>query len=266
MDTETGQNESHYNELADEASTLLIQENPNPEDDDNLLGDIPPWSPTEIAVTSVAGVTVAIAIGTLLLSSNPIVLVIGILGLLIPPYTAFQEQKMRDCAAMEETSETMENELGNLKKQNERLAVENKKLGTSVAKLGELQTTFEEISAMGEVAMDDLEEQLKGSKKILEDLQKNSLAVVLGNVLDIILSSDLNDDAELSDKEIDFLIKKLEGINNIEIDDERMKKLIIDGGRDIAAVCELCQNIMDNDPNTGPVNSDEFFEKTITFL
>ena len=59
----------------------------------------------------------------------------------------------------------------------------------------------------------------------------------------------------LSDDEIDHLIKKIENINNVEIDDKMAKKMIIDAGRGTEAVMALLKDVLDDDPNTGPNDS-----------
>jgi len=69
----------------------------NPEDDDDLFEDIPDWTWLEITITGLAAVTVVASIGAVLISTSRIVLVNGLVALLIPPYSAFQEQKITEC-------------------------------------------------------------------------------------------------------------------------------------------------------------------------
>jgi len=248
MDVETAEGQPPSLSFVDENSPLLINE--NPEDDDVLLGDIPPWTPLEISVTALATLTVVSAIGALLISSNPFVMGTGLLGLLIPPYSAFQEQKKTECIVIEETNETMASELDNLKEESERLEGATKDLGMSIVKVMEV------------ASLDVLEEQLKESEHLLSELQMSNLDAVLDNIFDVLLACDKDKNDELTDDEIDNLIKSLEGINNIEINDGLMKELIIKEGRNVGAVLKLCRNIMDTDPGTGPVDKDE----VITFL
>ena len=70
----------------------------NPEDDDYYLVPIPPWTAREIAITALATTTVVMSIIIVLLPFlNPLVLITGILGIIVPPYAALQEQKITDC-------------------------------------------------------------------------------------------------------------------------------------------------------------------------
>jgi len=127
MDIETGGIQTKY-----DGSILTGQD--DPEANDVILGDIPPWTTSEIFVTAMATVTTATAMVSMAISANPFVLISGAVGVLVPPYVAFQQQKITDCKEMEKTNAVMDRELNNLKHENERLEVENKKLETSVAK------------------------------------------------------------------------------------------------------------------------------------
>jgi uncharacterized membrane protein (DUF106 family) len=65
---------------------------------------------------------------------NPFIYAVSIAGILIPPYSAFQEQKITDCRAMKETNLAMDREMENLKFNNERLQEENASIEGSVGR------------------------------------------------------------------------------------------------------------------------------------
>merc|ERR1712242_167183 len=130
-----------------------------------------------------------------------------------------------------ETNEAMERELTNLKYENERLTGENEKLEKSVDGLKDLTDVFEEIREMEDASLDILEEQLIQSKEILDKMDDNKLNMVLGNIFDIVEACDQDGDMNLSDSETDMLIKQIESINKVEINDELCRKLIVEAGR-----------------------------------
>ena len=86
-----------------ESTPLLISElktgnNVTNSSDDYYLVPIPPWTAREIVITSLATSTVVVSIIIVLLPFlNPLVLITGILGIIVPPYAALQEQKITDC-------------------------------------------------------------------------------------------------------------------------------------------------------------------------
>jgi len=240
MDIETGGIQTKY-----DGSILTGQD--DPEANDVILGDIPPWTTSEIFVTAMATVTTATAMVTMAISANPFVLISGAVGVLVPPYVAFQQQKITDCKEMEKTNAVMDRELNNLKHENERLEVENKKLETSVANLHNLTDIFEEISQMEGVSLDSLERQLKQSEQIVVQMEEKKLNAVLNNIFDILCAADDDGDMMLSDSEIDILIKSVEGIESVDIKDELAKRMIIDAGRGIDAVMQLIKNSFNDD-------------------
>jgi len=153
---------------------------------------------------------------------------------------------------MQETNAAMERELNNLKYEKERLDVENEKLKGSVKNFEDLNEAFEEIREMENASLNILESQLQESEKILDRLEATSLNKVLQNIFQIIFATDKDENDLLSDDEIDSLIKRVEGINGVEINDELCKRLIIESGRNIEAVLGLVRSVLDNDPNTMP--------------
>ena len=79
-------------------SQLKTDNNVTNSSDDYYLVPIPPWTAREIAITALATATVIMSIIIVLLPFlNPLVLITGILGIIVPPYAALQEQKITDC-------------------------------------------------------------------------------------------------------------------------------------------------------------------------
>jgi len=254
MDTETGGRRTPNDGIINETSPLIV--NTNPEDDDVLLGDLPPWTLKEVSVTGLAAATVATSIGVLVITSNPIAMAAGVIGLLVPPYTAFQEQKITDCTAMDKTNKVMANELNNLEHENGRLEIETGELKNSVSNLEDLSEILKEVEEMADSSLDCLEEQLKLSKENMEKIKLIKLDSLLNNMLDILDACDEDGNMILSDDEIDNMLIRVEEINNIKLNKELAKKLIKDGGSNTEAVMKLIRNVMDGDPSTGPQGAD----------
>merc|ERR1712192_123174 len=152
---------------------------------------------------------------------------------------------------MKERLETREQEMNNLKHENERLEQVMKNYEKSKANLQHLPDVFEDIRKMDCASLNVLEEQLEESKQILKGMKDNKLQLVLNNVFDTLIACDKDGDVYLSDDEIDHLIKSIEQINKIDINDELTKRMIIDSGRSIDAVMKLAKDVLDDSPETG---------------
>ncbi len=236
----------------------------DPESDDYYLKNIPNWTLRERIIATIAGGSVISASLALIVASlNPVVLITGVLGIIIPPYSALQEQKITDCKAMRETNMVMELEMNNLKYNNERLCEENEKLHAAVERLNDCKDVYKTCQGMKNVSITELEAQLKDSRRTFKLMKNNHMDDLIQNITDVMLADDMDTDMSLSDDEIDQLTKQIEKINNVEIDDEAFKRKIIEYGRDFFAIGRLLEELMDDDPTTAP---EEDGKKIIQFL
>lgn len=89
------------------------------------------------------------------------------------------------------------------------------------------------IASVQGASLDDLERQLNETKKIYEKMQQNLQGDVLNNLIDIALACDQDADMVLSDKEIDDAIARLEKIHGIDVDNEGVRKALIQNGRSL---------------------------------
>ena len=81
--------------------------------------------------------------------------------------------------------------------------------------------------------MDELEKQLEETRKIYGQLQQNLQGDILNNLIDIALACDDNQDMVLSDEEIDDAIRKLEQVNGIDVDNEGVRRVLVQNGRSL---------------------------------
>ena len=70
----------------------------NPEDDDEYLEQLPEWTVAEIATAvGAVGSIITSSVALIFAGINPIIWVTAIAGIIIPPYSALQQQKITDC-------------------------------------------------------------------------------------------------------------------------------------------------------------------------
>jgi hypothetical protein len=100
---------------------------------------------------------------------------------------------------------------------------------------------------LGGASLDELERQLQESKQILKGFENNFKAELLQNMMTVILTMDRDGNMILSNEEIDELIQAMEGIHGTQVDEERLKKLIIDQGRSLMGVMEVARNLLRDD-------------------
>lgn len=181
---------------------------------------------------------------------NPIIWATAIFGIVLPPYSAIQEQKLTDLKAMRETNGSMEREMENLEYNNERLKAENEKIEASVGRIQDMKDTLANCNKMGDKAMVQLEQQLASSKATLAQLEVNRTNELVDNIFDVMLAVDEDQNFSLSDAEIDVMVAKIKQIMNVEVDEEGLKNKIIENGRDLDSIMLLMKDILNGDTNS----------------
>lgn len=110
-----------------------------------------------------------------------------------------------------------------------------------------MQNTLETIRAVEGQSLDELEKQLETSKEILDKMQDNLMADILQNLITVVLGCDKDGDMMLADEEIDSLILKMEGVQGIDLKQDLLRTKLVEKGRSLNAVLDVCKNVLDDD-------------------
>ena len=88
--------------------------------------------------------------------------------------------------------------------------------------------------------------------------QTNLLAETIDNVMELVLKCDDDQNMALSEKEVNTVIRKLEGIHNVDFKDELFHQKIREYGCDLGGVMRLINDMFDADPTLDSyLHSDE---------
>jgi hypothetical protein len=113
--------------------------------------------------------------------------------------------------------------------------------------LEEMQKTLETVKAVEGQSLEVLEQQLETSKEILNRMQDNLMADILQSLITVVLGCDKDGDLQLSDDEINSLIVKMEGIHGIHLKQDLLRTKLVEQGRSLNAILNVCKNVLDND-------------------
>lgn len=202
----------------------------------------------EKIVVSASAVATGSSIASLATSmGNPLLLTSGALGACIAPFSAFQEKRIAELEELMEINEQIKEEVANLEAENKRLGTQVDDLETSVKSLKEMEETLKVIENTNSQQVDALEEQLEESKQILERMERNTTTLVLQNITEVALGSDLDGDGKMSDDEIDFLITKLNSYETVEVNEELFKETIVGKDRSLNGIMAVIKNLLTDD-------------------
>lgn len=113
--------------------------------------------------------------------------------------------------------------------------------------LKEMEETLKVIENTNSQQVDALEEQLEESKQILERMEGNTTTLVLQNITEVALGSDLDGDGKMSDDEIDFLITRLNSYETVEVNEELFKETIVGKDRSLNGIMAVIKNLLTDD-------------------
>ena len=78
--------------------------------------------------------------------------------------------------------------------------------------------------------------------------QNNLVAETIDNVVDVLIKGDCDQDMKLSVEETSFVIKKLEGIHSVDVNDDIIQQEVHEYGRDLHGIMHFINKAFDEDP------------------
>lgn len=103
------------------------------------------------------------------------------------------------------------------------------------------------IASVQGQSIGELETQLEETRKIYGRLQDNLQGDILNNLIEVALACDTDENMVLSDAEIDGAISKLESIHGVNVDNEVIRKVLVQNGRSLDAIMDLIRNLLRDD-------------------
>jgi hypothetical protein len=230
-----------------ETGTLTCSPNlpPEPEIGKGFLKPIPETTPLERAAGGVAGAAVITALAAIIVEQSLIVILGGILSCIVGPYCYYQQTRLTDIRALQETKDAITHEVDRLTEENKRLVQNIDNMTASVDRLQEIDQALEVITATQGQSIDTFSKQVEANKGILQQMRSNLKANVLQNLLSVILRSDSDKDMIIDEPEIEDLIRRIQNISGVSLHEDRFRAAI--QGKPIGAVMDIVKNLLRSD-------------------
>jgi len=199
-----------------------------------------------------AGGAAVISVGTSVTAMvvNPLtpVFIAGTLSSVIGPYAYYQQTKLTDIRALEETHRAFKEEVERLHRENARLNATVGELSDTIDKLEDVEQALDVITQVQGQSVDAFAQQVKDNRKILDQMQMNLRANVLQNLLQVVIRSDQDGNMQIEDSEIDDLAERMNKINGVEVRKDLFReKILEDGEGSLKNVMEIIKNLMAED-------------------
>lgn len=219
-------------------------------DEENGLGGrgrlaaIPETTVMEKFTLATAVVSIGTSVAAIIVAGGTMVISAGILSCICGPYCYFQQTRITDIKALKETHDALQHEVNTLHQQNQALSENVENLAGSVDRLEGVEDALNVMSNIQGESVDVFESQVKENKNILARMEGNLKAAVLQNLLSVVMGSDTDGDYKLVDKEIDELIRKMQSINGVIVNERRLRSVIMDKDGNIDSILEVMQSVV----------------------
>lgn len=212
-------------------------------------------TPMELFAGAIAGASVASSAAAMIVQPINIVFAAGGLSCAIGPYAYWQQRRLTDVVALQETHKALAEQVERLGKQNERLHDTVDELSETVDKLEDVEQALEVITMQQGQSIEAFEAQVADNRDILSKMQSSLKGNVLQNLLQVVIRSDKDESMTIEDHEIGQLIDQIKGINGVEVNEPKFKEKITQSGGSLQCVMDIIRNLMNDDVSEG----DEIF-------
>mmetsp|Transcript_7176 Transcript_7176/g.21155 ORF Transcript_7176/g.21155 Transcript_7176/m.21155 type:complete len:253 (-) Transcript_7176:9-767(-) len=202
-------------------------------------------TPIEALAGTLAGAAVILSLAAIIIERAILVVIAGILTVLVAPYSYYQQTQLTDIAALKETTAVVEQEVGRLKAENQRLGDNVQELSGTIDGLEGIEHTLEVIAATEGQNVSVLEDQIAENKEILSTMKKNTKGRIIQNLISIIYRGDSNMDDMISEEEVEKVTEGMKKIGGVKVRDDRLREAI--SGKSIDCVVGVVKNLMDDD-------------------
>lgn len=174
---------------------------------------------------------------------------------MIGPYAYWQQRRLTDVIALQETHKVLSEQVDRLGKENNRLHETIVDLSATVDRLEDVEQALDVITQTQGQSVAAFEEQVRDNRDILHRMQSNLKANVLQNLLQVVIRSDKDSSLTIEEHEVGDLINKFKGINGVEINEDRFKSVVMRCGGSLQCVMDIIRNLIDDNTPAG----DEIF-------
>lgn len=212
-------------------------------------------TPLEVVSGAIAGASVATSAAAMVLNPANIVFAAGGLSCVIGPYAYWQQRRLTDVAALQETHKALSEQVDRLGRENNRLHDTVEDLTNTVDRLEDVEQALDVITQTQGQSIAAFEEQVSDNRDILNKMQSNLKANVLQNLLQVVIKSDQDENLQIEEHEIGDLISRIKGINGVEVNEVLFRQAITNSGGSLQCVMDIIRNLMDDNVSEG----DEIF-------
>lgn len=208
-------------------------------------------TPMEILSGGIAAASIASSAAAMILVPSNIVFAAGGLSCVMGPYAYWQQKRLTDVVALQQTQKALSEQVERLGKENIRLHENIVDLFTTVDRLEDVEQALDVITQTQGQTIEAFEEQVKDNRDVLNKMQSGLRSNILQNLLKAVIRSDKDGNLCLDDREVDDLIVRFRKNKGVKINEERFRSCINSSGGSIQSVMDIIRNLIDDKVSEG---------------
>jgi len=229
----------------------------------------------------IMNIVALVAIGTnifaLLISQSYSIIASSVAALLNGPIVLYRECILMQIDSMRETQNELREQVNEVVEEKTRLEGLVSALAHEVKDLEESQQKLDAIAGKHGKSIDELRTLLADNEDTIARQKKIALAQISAQIVTTTMQSDFSGDSQLDGNEIDILVMRLKGIENIDINEKKLlKKINALSDKSVIGILQLLSKVDEydfgetfNETYSTAVNKDraieEDDERIITF-
>lgn len=187
------------------------------------------------------------AIISMAMNSANLVIAMGIFALISSGTAAWQRSQLMKLETLREVINKVRQEVNRLQIENNQLTATNTELEQQVDKVKEVEKGLNDVlTAQGE-QVDTFVQTVKENQEILDKIKKKLEAKISQDILSVVMQSDRDGDFTIDPNEIDILVLRLKNAQGVELEEEKFKQMLKDGGYHVSTVLNILKDMMDSD-------------------
>jgi hypothetical protein len=211
-------------------------------------------TPVERMTGGIAAITAILALSAMVVESQTVVIVAGILSIIIGPYAYYQQTKLTDIRTLKATTAAVEEEVNRLKDENVKLSKTVDDLGVTIDELQDVGEALEVIQNTEDQSVSAFEKQVEENLEILAKMKQSTQGRVIQNLISIIYRGDSNQDNVICEAEAEKVILGVKDIPGVTVHEDRLRACIV--GKSIESIVDVVQNLL----NENVPAEDQIFE------
>lgn len=147
---------------------------------------------------------------------------------------------------LREVHNKLRQEVNRLQIENNELTATNTELEGQVEKVKEVEKGLNDVLTAQGQQVDTFVQTVKENQAILDKIKENLEAKISQDILSAVMQADRDGDFTIDPNEIDVLILRLNNAQGVEMEEDRFRQLLKDGGYHVSAVLSILKNMMDS--------------------